>query len=435
MSGHRAPEPHYSLTIPSIHDDTTLNCRIYHPQAVSKPRAQYLEEATSWRTRGIIMAHPYAPMGGCYEDRVVGIVVEEFLALGYFVGTFNFRGAHGSKGRTSWSGRPELDDYTSFAGFFIHYLCHLHPFPAPDSNFPPDSSPASPQTPTRKRPELASTPTPPLEIHQPPAIVLGGYSYGSLILRHLPAILSLLNLFSAPADGCAASEILLRAHKLSDQSNLEWINIARDHLRQNSTTTAPRKKSHEPKSSLSVAMGGEETSPTVRRSSREIRRSIDRGGEAGGRSSGSLGRRMRSLSHLRRRNSTPPSGNPGARERRELGVVVPEVRYLLISPLMSPLSTMAATGLGHKFWNRAREAGPDVLVQHPALAVYGDRDGFTAANRVRQWIERLRNEPVSKFKAVEIENAGHFWHEHGVEGELREALKKWGAEINIPPPN
>jgi alpha/beta superfamily hydrolase len=30
-------------------------------------------------------------MGGSYDDRVVGIVAEEFLALGYVVGTFNFR--------------------------------------------------------------------------------------------------------------------------------------------------------------------------------------------------------------------------------------------------------------------------------------------------------------------------------------------------------
>lgn len=37
------------------------------------------------------MAHPYAPLGGSYDDRVVGIVVEEFLARGYVVGTFNFR--------------------------------------------------------------------------------------------------------------------------------------------------------------------------------------------------------------------------------------------------------------------------------------------------------------------------------------------------------
>jgi alpha/beta superfamily hydrolase len=37
------------------------------------------------------MAHPYAPMGGSYDDRVVGIVLDEFLKAGWIVGTFNFR--------------------------------------------------------------------------------------------------------------------------------------------------------------------------------------------------------------------------------------------------------------------------------------------------------------------------------------------------------
>lgn len=37
------------------------------------------------------MAHPYAPMGGSYDDRIVGIVIGEFLKAGWVVGTFNFR--------------------------------------------------------------------------------------------------------------------------------------------------------------------------------------------------------------------------------------------------------------------------------------------------------------------------------------------------------
>lgn len=83
-------EPHYSFTIPSIHDDTTLDCRIYHPwifdEVAEDPKAKL-----RWRKRGIVMAHPYAPMGGSYDDRVVGIVVDEMLKAGYIVGTFNFR--------------------------------------------------------------------------------------------------------------------------------------------------------------------------------------------------------------------------------------------------------------------------------------------------------------------------------------------------------
>lgn len=88
---HHPPEPHYSFTIPSIHDDTTLDCRIYHPQEVWRPQSHDNGNSRPWQKRGIIMAHPYAPLGGSYDDRVVGIVVEEYLALGYVVGTFNFR--------------------------------------------------------------------------------------------------------------------------------------------------------------------------------------------------------------------------------------------------------------------------------------------------------------------------------------------------------
>ena len=85
------PEPLYSFTAPSVHDDAALNCRIYHPNALSEAHSSFSEKKAPWRTRGIVMAHPYAPMGGSYDDRVVGIVVDEFLKAGWIVGTFNFR--------------------------------------------------------------------------------------------------------------------------------------------------------------------------------------------------------------------------------------------------------------------------------------------------------------------------------------------------------
>lgn len=83
-------EPHYSFTLPSIHDDTTLDCRIYHPDVFDHSPGDDARDPL-WRKRGIVMAHPYAPMGGSYDDRVVGIVVDEMLKTGYIVGTFNFR--------------------------------------------------------------------------------------------------------------------------------------------------------------------------------------------------------------------------------------------------------------------------------------------------------------------------------------------------------
>ena len=37
------------------------------------------------------MAHPYAPMGGCYDDPVVGIAAAQLLKEGFIVCTLNFR--------------------------------------------------------------------------------------------------------------------------------------------------------------------------------------------------------------------------------------------------------------------------------------------------------------------------------------------------------
>lgn len=88
---HQPPDPLYSFTIPSVHDDIALDCRIYHPPTLSDAHLSGPGGEESWRPRGILVAHPYAPMGGSYDDRVVGIVTEEFLKAGWIVGTFNFR--------------------------------------------------------------------------------------------------------------------------------------------------------------------------------------------------------------------------------------------------------------------------------------------------------------------------------------------------------
>ena len=78
------PKPVSSLTIPSIHDDTPLECRIYHP-----PRFTVSEKKLP--IKGAIVAHPYAPLGGSYDDPVVHIAVTELLKEGFVAGTFNLR--------------------------------------------------------------------------------------------------------------------------------------------------------------------------------------------------------------------------------------------------------------------------------------------------------------------------------------------------------
>lgn len=73
------PPPTHSLTIPSLQGDTDLPCRIYHP-----PQFPPIPSCA-------IIAHPYAPMGGSYDDPIVLTLVDELTQLGYIVCTFNFR--------------------------------------------------------------------------------------------------------------------------------------------------------------------------------------------------------------------------------------------------------------------------------------------------------------------------------------------------------
>ncbi|KAH9868527.1 hypothetical protein J1614_007599 [Plenodomus biglobosus] len=400
----RPQEAHYSFTIPSIHDDATLDCRLYHPEHLSRPVEDGGE--VPWRIRGIIMAHPYAPMGGNYDDRVVGVVVDEFLKTGWIVGTFNFRGAHGSKGRTSWSGKPELDDYTSFAAFFMHYMSYLQPFPTSDTEFAPAPSPASPQRPAMGGPSPSQSPA-------SPVVVLGGYSYGSLILKHLPPVPTILQPFAAPISGSSADEILLRAHKLADQSNLEWINLAHDEAR-----ARQKRRGHGHKPSLT--MGGEETTPEKRRSSRDIHRSLD------SHTSLKIRTRLRSISHRRREDDAIVT-SPG--ENKHTTILLPEIRYLLISPLTLPVSTLLAPALGHKFWHKVKEGGQEVIGMHTSLVIYGDQDNFSSARKLRDWSNLLKSGPASSCSSVEVAGAGHFWVEPQAEEVLRATLQEWENSI------
>lgn len=130
------PPPTLAFTIPSVHDGTVLDCRIYHPPCLNyAPVSRGVSGRSSvdalssgdvspglsaegsgitgghglrglsgrdgqdgmhdkhgkWRKRAVVMAHPYAPLGGSYDDAVVGVVGERLLGEGWIVGVFNFR--------------------------------------------------------------------------------------------------------------------------------------------------------------------------------------------------------------------------------------------------------------------------------------------------------------------------------------------------------
>ncbi|OQE39266.1 hypothetical protein PENCOP_c007G00261 [Penicillium coprophilum] len=166
--------PSLSFFIPSVYDGNKLECRIHLP-----PVLKNIESTTTWLNRGAIVAHPYATLGGCYDDPVVSFIGSELLQAGYIVGTFNFRGAGHSEGRTSWTAKPELGDYVSFYGFMLQYLHILGLVLAPRDQV--DSKPHKVSDEENKSPDIR--------------LVLGGYSYGSLIASHVPTLDTMLDLF------------------------------------------------------------------------------------------------------------------------------------------------------------------------------------------------------------------------------------------------
>jgi hypothetical protein len=82
------PPPSLSFTIPSVHDDTILHCRVYHPACLAPTSVSQIAQ---WNKKAAIVAHPYAPLGGSYDDPVVDVIASTILKQGFIVGTFNFR--------------------------------------------------------------------------------------------------------------------------------------------------------------------------------------------------------------------------------------------------------------------------------------------------------------------------------------------------------
>lgn len=84
---HRSgPTPSLNLQIPSLHDSLPLDARIYLPPIYTTPTP-----STPWSRKVAIIAHPYAPLGGCYDEFVVLRLAAALLKTGWVVATFNFR--------------------------------------------------------------------------------------------------------------------------------------------------------------------------------------------------------------------------------------------------------------------------------------------------------------------------------------------------------
>ncbi|KAI1115657.1 Alpha/Beta hydrolase protein [Nemania sp. NC0429] len=396
------PRPCLSFTLPSIYDDTKLDCRLYHPPCLRDPS----HPGAPWSGHAAVVAHPYAPMGGCFDDPIVDLTAGTLLQLGFLVATFNFRGAGSSEGRTSWTSKPEQADYTSVVGFLAYYVYHLR-----------RSSPAYNAT----RQQL-------------PTMLLAGYSYGAMITTRLPPLDKMLAFFTTPSIHTAEADIRLRAQHLAEAQNAQM--------------TSPAS----PRRSGGIRIGGDEDSS---------RRSHDGNGRGNPTSEFQREERIReSVRHLLSRAKLIPrrsphwspseSGSgpgPGNKvdhclERVE-GDVTFRSAYLAVSPPVGVVTRLATMSFSNPLpafysWIRRPAAARDesesemehaVLSANPTLVIYGDQDAFIGHRKMREWTGRIEAVDASRFRHVEVPGAGHFWMESEVAYQLRDAIGMFATEI------
>ena len=299
------------------------------------------------------------------------------------------RGAGGSAGRTSWSAKHELADYTSFYGFVLSFLDGIN-----RSESPPGS------------PTLPST--------NSSTLILGGYSYGSLIARSLPPLPMVIEIFTDPPSGSAQAEIMFRARDLSKDylvAQQPAEQLGRNSLR----------------GSAGLVVGGYESEATGKRMSIESsRKSLDMEGV------------RRSVERVIKRHSRRVSGKQESSISSTLTqpqtfTTIPKICYLLVSPLLAPITAILSLSsklkLPASIANGKGHVSQDELLLHPSCCVFGSSDMFTSHKRLRKWSSRLQKESQARFSTYEIPSAGHFWQEDGAVSALSTVIEQWLGQI------
>jgi len=381
------PKPSATFTLPSLYDDLELDCRLYFPRLRSA-------EATTPPQGFAIFAHPYAPLGGCFDDPVVQSVGSVLVRQGFVLATFNFREAEKSPGKTSWTGKAELGDYVSLYAFMLSFMNVT---------------------------DVARY----VKNGGQPLLLLGGYSYGAMMTAHLPSTATVLSIIQNAKDGSSEREIERRSHELA-QAFLGYCET--QHQRGRSSL-----KPSDAVISSGVVVGGYESTDAARRISRESsRRSID------------AERVRHSMERVRRKlgsragssQDIGPRAHTSSEEYQQMQVV-PELSFLLISPLLGTVSNFTTLFSKLKFERRARipstqldQIPKEALVKAPTLVVFGTNDQFTSPRKVQRWCQSLAATPESKIVSKEVQGAGHFWHDPKIDLQLTQTVSSWLGSLS-----
>ncbi|KAK6333066.1 hypothetical protein TWF718_010890 [Orbilia javanica] len=377
-SGTISPSPVLTLVIPvPSHHTHTIEARVYHPPEF--PQNYGLSQNTPRKVA--VVAHPYASLGGTWDDPVVLSLVALLARKGYVVATFNFCGAGNSKGKTSWTGEREREEYATVAAFVTKYVECIDPHtftigtpPTTASTNPVSDAPTTNAAPLKK---------------QPIKVLLAGYSYGSLIASRTPP----------------ASRIL----KTVDKDILAY-----------ATRTAYEWASTEKRRSFAMVRGAAlgrsvwaNDDDDYEEECGETSRDISGGGADG-------------------------SGSGNANEKVNYNVQLEtESSWLLVSPLLPPVSMFLnlpnpmAWFPAKKRKEEEEQLEDEVEDERDVLAVYGTDDMFTGIGRYRNWVKGKMERSGGRFRGIEVDGAGHFWmQEEEWMVKLRDGVNIWIEEKN-----
>jgi len=330
----------------------------------------------------------------------------------------------------------------SVVGFISHYVHYLDPFRSAIRQEPisPTSEPAV---------YVADSTT---SMMATPILLLSGYSYGAMVTTNLASLETVLAPFDTPACGSPAAEIRLRAQHLAETQNTILAGAR--------AAAIDRHNGRSVRKSLGLRIGGDEENRKSHDSRRSISSDLEERLHKGVAELMTKARKAHRKQILSEEDHGSQADSSDARKQ----VSAPEhllpisnrtshrPAYLLISPLQgvvtnlatmsfpSPLSSLSrrvptrsfswsgrggpetSTGEDTKLKQLLTTNAEQKLVSHPTLAIYGDRDSFVAARKLREWASRLEGMPSSKFRAHEVSGAGHFWVQGNAAVTMRDAV-------------
>ena len=435
--------PTYEFFIPSVYDDTALACRIYRSPdllAVRGPREARASHGMRPLTptgvpKGAIIAHAWPKLGGSFDDKVVMAAVESYLSEGWTVGTFNLRyirsgplwkvipltyhsGARPSHGKSTWRAQAELQDYVSFVGFFMYYMSGI---------CPPVAGPRTFDTAFPIDPNLTS----PHSARPPALLVLGGYSYGAMLVRHLPNVPLMLSEFSKPLRTSAQAVIRERASRLATATIIDihmgsWTGIVNTRpmpTRQGSSSVERSTSGEKLVSAYSNPEQEEMTEEFYR-----VRRARVKQEHMQVLGNPFIRKKKWSLwpeKHLRQRHVAPSEED----FLPQVDVPPPTTQYLLISlPLGIPASL--ATGFKQLIPESMMAAMDAKFIQCHTMVTTGKKDRISKRESVEEWAKPLVVETPdhrnrSKCGTNCEYDTGHLWKDRDSLESLQGNIRKW----------